>query len=280
MKPLAVPKTLTTDTICCSAFTRRSPRSRSRPAESPPATKCREILLLPGDDDVMSHLARLSSIEAKRFTDSVEVDVCELARVVSMLAPRGVKRLARRDHEPGRGQSSWYLVVPLAGSTEPILEQVVRLQFAEHPRPLPPPIAQYPRYRQFGVVVQNRLRHAAEELKRRGMAGAKCLRRLLRLRLHEAGIAVRQVHCEVVGSSVPPRRSRPDPPRSRPGHDPDHGAAEQTPPAAAVADRAHSPSRSSDRRRSRARPEGARRSASKCAAASPDDAYPPQGSGR
>ena len=33
-------------------------------------------------------------------------------------------------------------------------------------------------------------------------------------------------------------------------------------------------------RRSRARPEGARKSASRCAAASPDDAYPPPGSGR
>jgi len=74
----------------------------------------------------------------------------------------------------------------------------VRLQLAEHPRPLSCSVAQDPGYGDLGVIVENRLRNAAEERERRGVAGAKCLRRLLRIGLHEAGVAVRKVKREEV----------------------------------------------------------------------------------
>ena len=89
-------------------------------------------------------------------------------------------------------------VVALAGPAEPIGEQVMRLQFAEHARPLPRSVAQDPRHRQLGVVIQDRRRHPAEERERRNMPGAERLRRLRRIGLHEAGVAVRQVHREEV----------------------------------------------------------------------------------
>jgi hypothetical protein len=69
----------------------------------------------------------------------------------------------------------------------------MRLQLAEHPRPLSPAISQDACDRDLGVVVQNRPRHLAEELERRGVARAERLRRLRRIGLHEPGIAVRQV---------------------------------------------------------------------------------------
>ena len=59
------------------------------------------------------------------------------------------------------------LVVALARPAEPIGEQVMRLQLAEHPRPLALAVAQDPRHRELGVVVEDRLRHPAEEGERR-----------------------------------------------------------------------------------------------------------------
>jgi hypothetical protein len=85
-------------------------------------------------------------------------------------------------------------VVALTRATKPIGEQVMRLQLTEHARPPPCAIAQNAGHRQFGVVVQNRRRHATEEPERGNMPGAKRLRRLRRIGLHEARIAVRQVH--------------------------------------------------------------------------------------
>ena len=172
------------------------------------------------------------------------------------------------------------LVVALAGAAEPILEQVVRLQLAEHPRPLPRPVAQNPGYGNPGVVVEDRVRHAAEEVERRGVARAERLRRLRRIGLHEAGVAVRQVHREEVDLLLHPADLRQRFAKVGLGMSRLMAAAARTPPAAAAGARARSPSRSSARRRSRARPEAARRSASRCAAASPDGAYPPPGSGR
>jgi len=84
------------------------------------------------------------------------------------------------------------LVVALARAAEPIGEQVMRLQFAEHARPLPGSVAQDPPHRQLGVVVQDRRRHTAEERERRRMPGAECLRRLRRIGLHGASVAVRR----------------------------------------------------------------------------------------
>ena len=100
------------------------------------------------------------------------------------------------------------LVVALARAAEPIGEQVMRLQLAEHARPLPCSVAQDPRHRQLGVVVQDRRRHAAEERERRNVTGAERLRRLRRIGLHEAGIAVRQVHREEVDLPLHPADHR------------------------------------------------------------------------
>ncbi len=95
----------------------------------------------------------------------------------------------------GPGQA---LVVALARAPEPIREQIVRLQLAEHPRPLPRPVTQDPDYGKPGVVVQDRLRHLAEERDRRSVASAEGLRRLRRIGRYEDGVAVRQVHREEV----------------------------------------------------------------------------------
>ena len=59
------------------------------------------------------------------------------------------------------------LVVALARSSEAVEKQVMRLQLAEHPRPLSLAISQDARDRNLGVVVKDRLRHLAEEVERR-----------------------------------------------------------------------------------------------------------------
>src|SRR4051794_32570848 len=69
----------------------------------------------------------------------------------------------------------------------------MRLQLAEHSRPLSRPIAQDAGHRQLRVVVEDRLRYAAEETERGVVPVTKRFGGLLRIGLHEAGIAVRQV---------------------------------------------------------------------------------------
>ena len=53
-------------------------------------------------------------------------------------------------------------------------------------------------HRQLRIIVQDRLRHAAEITKRRDMAIAKCFRRLRWIRLDEGIIGLRQVHAEIM----------------------------------------------------------------------------------
>jgi hypothetical protein len=55
------------------------------------------------------------------------------------------------------------LIVALAKPTEPILKQIVRLQLAEHACALPLAVTKNARHRDFGVVVQDRLRDPAKE---------------------------------------------------------------------------------------------------------------------
>ena len=90
------------------------------------------------------------------------------------------------------------LVVALARPAEAILEQVVRLQLGEHARALPLAVAQNARHRDLGVVVEDRLRHAAEERERLHVPVAERLRRLCRVGHHEDGVRVRQVQREEV----------------------------------------------------------------------------------
>jgi hypothetical protein len=63
--------------------------------------------------------------------------------------------------------------------------------------------------RATAILVQNRFRHLAEELERRDVARAECLRRLRRIGLHEAGIAVRQVHRKEMNLLLHPANHRP-----------------------------------------------------------------------
>src|ERR1035437_4977446 len=100
------------------------------------------------------------------------------------------------------------LVVALARPSEAVGEQIVRLQLAEDPRPLPPAIAQDARYRQLEVVVQDRARHPAEELEADVVSFAEGFRALPGICLHQAGVAVRQVHRKEVDLPLLPADHR------------------------------------------------------------------------
>src|SRR5437762_8387606 len=80
----------------------------------------------------------------------------------------------------------------------------MRLQFAEHSRPLSRPIAQDAGHRQLRVVVEDRLRYAAEETERGVVPVTKRFGGLLRIGLHEAGVAVRQVDRKEVDLALDP----------------------------------------------------------------------------
>src|SRR6516162_8648444 len=78
------------------------------------------------------------------------------------------------------------------------------LQLAEYSRPLSRPIAQDARHRQLRIVVQDRLRYAAEEAERGIVPVTKRFGGLRRIGLHKAGVAVRQVDCKEVDLALYP----------------------------------------------------------------------------
>src|ERR1700732_1008715 len=90
------------------------------------------------------------------------------------------------------------LVVAFARPAEPVLEQVVRLQLGEHARPLPLTVTQDAGHCDSGVVIQDRLRNAAEKCERPNMAVAEGFRRLCRITGHKTGVRVRKVKSEEV----------------------------------------------------------------------------------
>src|SRR6202040_3309370 len=109
----------------------------------------------------------------------------------------GVQRLEAFEHWDGYEEVpsrianqpfDFALVVAFARSAEPILEQVVRLQLGKHARALPLAVTEDAGHRDLGVVVQDRLRYAAEECKRPNVAIAEGFRRLCRIADHEAGV--------------------------------------------------------------------------------------------
>src|ERR1700724_3152746 len=119
----------------------------------------------------------------------------------------GVQRLEALEHR------DWYEVVPsriadepfdfalvvaFARSAEPVLEQVVRLQLGEHARPLPLAVTEDAGHCDSGVVIQDRLRNAAEKCERPNMAVAEGFRRLCRITGHKTGVRVRKVKSEEV----------------------------------------------------------------------------------
>ena len=88
------------------------------------------------------------------------------------------------------------LVVALARTAEPVLEQAVADQLGESTRPFTLAVAADLGHRDRRVVVQNRQRHAAKEAESRHVTVEERLRRLLGIGLHEAGIRLRQVQAE------------------------------------------------------------------------------------
>src|SRR5689334_379714 len=96
------------------------------------------------------------------------------------------------------------LVVAFAGPTKTVGEQVMGLQLTEDPRPLPRPIAQEAGHRQLRIVVEDRLRYAAEEAKCGVVPVAKRFGGLRRIGLHKAGVAMRQVDCKEVDLALYP----------------------------------------------------------------------------
>src|SRR5436305_882236 len=97
------------------------------------------------------------------------------------------------------------LVVTLRRPAEAILEQVVRLQLREHARALTLTITQNAGHRDLRVVIEDRVRKAAEERKRLHMPVAESFCRLRRIGHNEAGIRVINAsqikeHMDVKGS--------------------------------------------------------------------------------
>src|SRR6266568_740485 len=103
----------------------------------------------------------------------------------------GVQRLEAFEHRDGYEEVPSRIAnqpVAFARSAEPILEQVVRLQLGKHARALPLAVTEDAGHRDLGVVVQDRLRYAAEECKRPNVAITEGFRRLCRIADHEAGV--------------------------------------------------------------------------------------------
>ena len=96
------------------------------------------------------------------------------------------------------------LVVPLAGTAEPVIEQVVGLKLGEGPGALPTPVPQDPGHCQLGVVVQDALGDSAQEGEGRHVAVQEGLGGLRRVGLDEAAVAVGQVQDEAVGLPLHP----------------------------------------------------------------------------
>ena len=93
-------------------------------------------------------------------------------------------------------------VVALAGTPEPVLEQVVGLQLGEGAGALATAVPQDPRHGQPGIVVEDALGRSAQEGERRDVPVQEGLGGLRRVGLDEAAVAVGQVDDEAVGLAL------------------------------------------------------------------------------
>lgn len=84
-------------------------------------------------------------------------------------------------------------VITFAWTAKPVSEQVMRLQFTEHARALTTTIAENASNRDLGVVVEDRLRHATEEIEGFDVAVAERLGCLRRIGHHKSCIRMRQM---------------------------------------------------------------------------------------
>ena len=159
-------------------------------------------------------LAQSGQIALQPLADGLVVATQAIAHALSAAVQKmGVQRREAVEHRDRHQEVApritdqpfdLALVVALARSAEPVLEQVMRLQLAEHPRALPLAVTQDAGHRDLGVVVEDRLRHAAEEAERSHVAVAERFRRLRRIGHHKAGIRVRQVKREEVDLALHP----------------------------------------------------------------------------
>ena len=126
-----------------------------------------------------------------------------------LLVQRRKARRPRHRHQqvaarPADQSLNFAFVVAFAGPAKPVGKHVMRLQLAEHPRPLAHPVAQDARYRQRRIVVQDRARHLAEEAERGVVPVTERFGGLRRIGPHETRIAVRQVHRKEVDLALHP----------------------------------------------------------------------------
>ena len=100
------------------------------------------------------------------------------------------------------------LVVALAGTAEPVLEQVVGLDLGEGSGALAPAVPQYPGHRQLRVVVEDALGRTTQEGEGRDAAVQEGLGGLRGIGLDETSVAVGQVKGDVVGLTLHPADDR------------------------------------------------------------------------
>ncbi len=147
------------------------------------------------------------------------------------------------------------LVVTLAGSPEPVGEQVVGLELGEDAGALARTTAQDAGDGELRVVVEDALRHAAEEVERSVVPVTERLRRLRWEGLDEAGIAMWQVEGQEVRLPLGSpdlhdglTEACPEPCRTgRPGRGPVDARGVRTSPAPTAGVPARNPSRSCSR---------------------------------
>ena len=96
------------------------------------------------------------------------------------------------------------LVVALTGAAEAGVEQVVAQHLAEYPGKLSLPVSQDPCHRQLGVVVEHALGHPSEEGEGPVVAVTEGFGGLRGIGLDVVGVAVGQVHHQVVGFTQRP----------------------------------------------------------------------------
>ena len=94
------------------------------------------------------------------------------------------------------------LSLPLPGTPEPVLEQVVGLQLGEGAGALATAVPQYLRYGQPGIVVEDAPGHSAQVGEGGNVPVQEGLGGLRRVGLHEAAVAVGQVDDEAVGLAL------------------------------------------------------------------------------
>ena len=94
------------------------------------------------------------------------------------------------------------LVIALGKASEPVVEQVVRLQLGERPGAFASAVSEYPGHGQLGIVIEDALGYSAQEGEGRDMSVQEGPGGLDEVRSDETSVVVGQVEHEVVGLQV------------------------------------------------------------------------------